>query len=408
MNPSINLTEKISSYLNELCVTIPNRHVGSPGNRQATDFFAQTIGTFGFTVEMPEFDCIEWEYGDVHLQVGNQLFLAHVSPYSLAFDSAAPLIPISTIEELEKTEIGDKIVLLCGEIAKEQLFPKNFTFYNPERHQNIYRLLEEKAPAAIITATGKNPEIAGGMYPFPMIEDGDFHIPSVYMKDVDGDRLKEYAGQEVTLRFESHRIPATGCNVIARKGKDSTQRIVCSAHIDAKKGTPGALDDASGIAILLALAELLEDYSGDNCVDIVAMNGEDYYSNPGEMQYFTTTNFEDINLAINIDGAGFRGVDTAYSFYECSDALRLALEDVFANYAGIKKGNQWYQGDHMLFVIKKRPAVAITSENFMELSTNITHTEKDTPDLVDCAKLAGIARSLRDVVAIFNQQDKKL
>ena len=50
---------------------------------------------------------------------------------------------------------------------------------------------------AIIAATGRDPGLAGGVYPFPLIEDGDFDIPSVYMKDVEGDRLADYAGQEV-------------------------------------------------------------------------------------------------------------------------------------------------------------------------------------------------------------------
>jgi hypothetical protein len=42
--------------------------------------------------------------------------------------------------------------------------------------------------------------------------------------------------------------------------------------------------------------------------------------------------------------------------------------------------------------------MAITSDRFMELSTNITHTAKDRPELVDLAKLASIALALRDLL----------
>lgn len=34
----------------------------------------------------------------------------------------------------------------------------------------------------------------GALYPFPLFEDGDFDIPSVYMTDVEGERLAAYAG----------------------------------------------------------------------------------------------------------------------------------------------------------------------------------------------------------------------
>ena len=61
--------------------------------------------------------------------------------------------------------------------------------------------------------------------------------------------------------------------------------IVFCAHIDAKKDTPGALDNATGIATLLALSKLLTEYSGSLCIEIVAFNGEDYYAASGQMQY---------------------------------------------------------------------------------------------------------------------------
>ena len=162
--------------------------------------------------------------------------------------------------------------------------PKSFTFYNPDEHKHIIRLLEEKKPQAIIAATSRNPEMAGAVYPFPLIEDGDFDIPSVYLTEELGVELANHAGEHISLDIRAQRTPAKGCNVITRKG-DGTNRVVCFAHIDSKQGTPGALDNASGVTILLLLGELLKDFEGSLGVELVALNGEDYYSNPGEMQY---------------------------------------------------------------------------------------------------------------------------
>ena len=181
------------------------------------------------------------------------------------------------MEELAAAQAPDSIFLLRGELTKEQLMPKNFPFYNPEHHQHIIQLLETKTPQAIITATSRDLEMVGRQYPFPMIEDGDFNIPSVYMKDEDGERLAQFAGSEVELSSSTTRIPSTGSNVTARQGEQQNQRVVLMAHIDSRMGTPGASDNASGVIVLLLLAELLEEYSGSLGIEIVAMNGEDWF-----------------------------------------------------------------------------------------------------------------------------------
>ena len=100
----------------------------------------------------------------------------------------------------------------------------------------------------------------------------------------EGRFLAAFAGQAVSLEIRAQRIPATGCNVIAHKGARQDGRIVVFAHIDARMGTPGAGDNASGTIVLLLLAELLADYIGEMGIELVAMNGEDYFSNPGEKQ----------------------------------------------------------------------------------------------------------------------------
>ncbi|HZK11258.1 MAG TPA: Zn-dependent exopeptidase M28, partial [Atribacterota bacterium] len=73
-------------------------------------------------------------------------------------------VTVSTILELKKCHCTGKILLMKGEICSEQLMPKNFVFYNPESHKKIYSILEERQPAAIITATARKPELVGALY----------------------------------------------------------------------------------------------------------------------------------------------------------------------------------------------------------------------------------------------------
>jgi aminopeptidase YwaD len=283
--------------------------------------------------------------------------------------------------------------------------PKDFPFYNPDEHKRIVHLLETKKPLAIVAATSRDPALAGGVYPFPLIEDGDFDIPSVYMTDREGDRLATHAGSRISLDIKAERIPSSGCNVIARKGADPNRRVVLFAHIDAKDNTPGAIDNAAGVVVLLLLAELLADYSGNLGLELVALNGEDYYSAPGEQQYvrLNAGRFAEITLGVNVDAAGYVQGDTAYSLYDCPVDIADLVRQSFAAQPDMVEGELWYQSDHGLFIQHHRPALAITSERFNELTTYITHTPKDSPEIVDMNKLVSIALALRDLLLSLNR-----
>ena len=64
----------------------------------------------------------------------------------------------------------------------------------------------------------------------------------------------------------------------------------------------------------------------------------------------------------------------------------------------LAEGEPWYQGDHMVFAMQGVPALAVTSEGFMEIETKFAHTPKDHPDLVDCEQLVQVATALYDLM----------
>jgi aminopeptidase YwaD len=387
-------------HLNTLCNTHPHRQVGSPGNHTATNYFTQVARKFGFSVEELPFDCLGWESGDHHLIAAGVNYDFQISDYSLGCEVKAPLSVVSTRVELEAVEARGKALLVIGELAAEQLMPKNFNFFNPEHHQKIVSLFEQKEPVAIIAATGHNPELAGAVYPFPLIEDGDFNIPAGYMKDVDGERLAKHAGEMVDLLMNARRFPNQAIQVLAHKGPETGRRLVFSAHIDSKAGTPGALDNATGAIVLLLLAELMADYDGNLPVELVPFNGEDNYSVAGQKLYLTRNDgrLGEVSLNVNLDGLGWRGSPTAYSFYECKDEITAEIRDVFGRYPELVEGPAWPQGDHMIFAMSGIPAVAITTQEFAALEGQIAHTEKDVPELVDPVKLVAASQALHDLV----------
>jgi len=395
--------EKAREYLNRLCNVKPNRRTGSPGNREATDFFANIVKEWDYDIDTTPFPSMDYESIKTSLMSKDQNYEVFNSQFSPGCDVTSEVVTVSTVEELEGCRCEGKILLLRGEICTEQLMPKNFVFYNPDHHKRIYALLEEKKPTAIITATEKNPELVGALYPFPLIEDGDFDIPSVYCTNEVGREIEEEAGGHFRLIIEARQIPSIASNVIARKNAAAYQKIVVTAHIDAYWCTPGALDNASGTIVLLLLAEILQDYKGTLGIEIAAFNGEDYYGASGEMDYLRRYDEEisKIAVAINIDDVGYKNGKDAYSLYECPEGITKKARGLFNKYPGIIEGEPWYQGDHMIFIQKGRPTIALTSEKTVELMATVTHTPKDTPDLVDCGKLVEIASALGGFIQSF-------
>ncbi|NPE28696.1 M28 family peptidase [Methanococcoides sp. SA1] len=402
-------SEKAKEHLNFLCDVKPTRSTGSAGNREATDFFARIVTPYSDVVESEPFRCMDFESGESFLMLMDRSFEIYASPFSLGCGVEAELEIVTTVEELEECNCRGKILLMKGKICDEPLMPKNFIFYNPEDHKKIYSLLEAKEPLAIVTATGSKPELVGAIYPYPLIEDGDFDIPCAYCTDDVGEKIAKGISGLFKLRIDSKRIPSTACNVIVRKNPEADKKIIICAHIDSRASTPGASDNASGTVVLLLLAQMLSNHQSNICIEIVALNGEDHYSVAGQMDYLQKyqKEFDKIILTINVDDVGYKEGKTAYSFYECSDKTKQNVCKTLSNYEGLMEGELWYSGDHMIFAQNLIETMAFTSECIPFLMKTITHTEKDKPEIIDYGKLVEVAFALKDIVISMDPIIKK-
>ncbi len=399
----INNNKFCEEWLKQLCLEIAQRPVGSPGNQLAVKLFHEQVEKSGWEVTSIPFNAFDWSQNGAELIIGGQDFSIFPSPYSRGVEIQTELVTAGTVSELENLDATEKLLLVTDELTAEQLMPKNFAFYNPEHHQKLIRLLEEKQPAAILAATSKNPDLAGGVYPFPLIEDGDFEIPSVYLTDQVGQELTRLAGEKAELISRARRIPSHGEQLIARKSGSAPEKIIISAHIDAKIGTPGAIDNATGVIVLLLLARELADYQGKYSIELVPFNGEDYYQASGQMIYLERyqTEFEKVMLNLNIDGAGFHHGGSSFSPINLPENLSSDLKNVLADFPDIELGAPWYQGDHSIFLQQGVPAVAVTSAWFLEHMSDqdITHTPKDHPKIVNCQKVVEISQVIDSFIS---------
>lgn len=373
------LLQQIKHHIYKLSVNIGERPTGSVANHRAENYIRQVFIQNKFQVDLQEFNCIDWEKSKTTLKVGDVEVQVEPSPYSLPCDVKASIEVIENIFQLEKADLAGKIAVLGGELTQEPLMPKNFRFYNPEHHQKIISLLEEKNPAAILTRSLNDKHLV------PVFEDGDFDIPSAVICR-NGEDLIVQSNLPIHLKINSRRKKATGANVIARKNQTGQNKFVITAHFDTKPGTPGALDNAVGVAVLLALSEMLKNTTlVDVGIELVAFNGEDYFSIPGQMAYLDKygSEFNRIKLAINCDGLGLNNSKTGISLMECSENYVEQIESIKQAFSNIEKLHPWYQGDHMLFTSAQVPTLAITSTGIFKLMDNVIHTKNDRPNLID-------------------------
>jgi len=350
------LVADIERHLAALVSGHPDRHPGRPGNTAANDYAEAVLET--------------------------------------------PLLPIDTLAALESADISGAVVLLHGDIAADQLFPKSFDFVEAPEHRRIYELLETGAPAAIIGATGHGGGMGGGLYPYPLIEDGDFDLPNAYTTDEIGRELVSLAGQVATLEIVSERVMLPARQLTASRGPAGAPRAIVMAHIDSKGGSPGAIDNATGVAALLGVARLLTEYDGPYRIELIPMNGEDYYASSGEHLFVAANEgrWEELLGTVNMDAIGAKGASTAASMYAVSERGSELIGRVVRRHDTVSLGEEWYESDHSIVAGHGRPTVALTSTSFRELSSTVTHTERDTLELADPALVAAAAEFVTDLV----------
>lgn len=109
-----------------------------------------------------------------------------------------------------------------------------------------------------------------------------FRLPLVVIGAADHTFLQQAlkTGQTITaaVEIETELLPdAVGYNVIAeyRGRPETSDRVVVDAHYDTQLDTPGAYDNASGVAGLFGVLDALQSMNLPINVDLVAVSGEE-------------------------------------------------------------------------------------------------------------------------------------
>ena len=388
------MIDSLVDSLRHLCVEIGSRPSGSAENQAAASYIHQAFASAGYAVEDQTYAVPAWQHEQTRLELNGQPVSACANAFSPACDVCAPLVPACTLAELETADLTGKIGLLYGDLTKSPLAPKAW-FLKSERDIRMVQLLEQKVPAALITVQAV---IAGDLV--GVIEDAEFNIPSVTVPADVGVALLR-ANSAVRLQIKSRMAQGQACNVVARKPGESPFRIVLCAHFDTKFNTPGACDNATGVAMLLALAQSLGQRKHHYCLEFIAFNNEEYLP-IGDDEYMRRNgpSLDDVVMAINMDGVGQLMGSTSIAIYTASAAFQAHAEELTRRYPGIVWVDPWPESNHSTYSWRGVPCLAFSTT----AGEPIHHTKADTMERVNLAKLDETLSLVSDIVASL--QDK--
>jgi aminopeptidase YwaD len=378
----------VMSHLRAL-VELGPRPIGSASNQAAANYIRDRFAEFGYRVEEQPYPCTAFDDAGASLTLAGQFAPVEANAFSVPCDVHGAVLPLGSIAELEAAKLGERILLFYGELAQQALSPKSW-FLKGERDDRIIQCLETGRPAALLA-----PPAASAEY-MQLTMDWELDLAAATIPLEVTLRLVQQPGLPVHLAIEGKRRSAQARNIVARTpGAIGGQRVVLCAHFDTMINTPGASDNASGVAALLALAESLGGEDLPYMLEFVAFNGEEYLP-IGDDEYVRRAgdSFDQIRFALNIDGVGPAYASTSITMLETAPAFQTEVESLTAEYPGVVWVEPWPESNHSTFAFRGVPALAFSSLGARRLA----HTMDDTLDVISPAKMDEVVRLAAEIV----------
>ncbi len=246
----------------ELVERFPHRYGGHADELAARDFVAERLRHFELTVGLEEFPCRHWHPGraSLHALPNGRAFIP-VPCVNLPMNGTATVeAEVVYVEEGTQAQyhslggrIRDRIVLVNSRCPAYSHRPRTC------RREKYLQAIAGSAAGFIYMRH------EGGLLPevYSLSSDGPAPVPGVSITREAGSVLLQYVrrGAAVRLDVENQITPGASWNIVADlPGPPGAPTILIGAHYDTLVGCPGAIDDASGVAVMLEAARVLGRY----------------------------------------------------------------------------------------------------------------------------------------------------
>ncbi len=253
-------------HVQQLAGVIGPRVAGTPAERQAAEYMAAQFRQYGYTVEFHTFQFPFFEVRQVNLQV--------VGAQPRAIQAEALLLTTST----PASGIEGEIVPV-GLGRPEDYEGKRVTGAIVLAERGVLTFREKMLNAATRGAIGiivYNTQ--PGVVPGTLLQRSD--IPAVTISQDEGKQLVDAAQRgsvRVRLLVDALHETRSTANVVATKRGTTrpNEIIVIGGHFDSVPGSPGANDNASGVATILEAARILAGVPTARTIQFVPFSGEE-------------------------------------------------------------------------------------------------------------------------------------
>ena len=327
-------SDEVYALLEELIAELGPRASASEEELRAAEFLKERYEGMGYQTEIQpfvftRFDFARWaktggENANVTVESHTEMKFSGL-PLTPSPNDAAAFGPLKTLDLSESDELpmagleGRVVHILFGDLRLDN------TQVMAELLDQVNRLAEAGAVAVVFSRKLGEPSAIWTL-------DVEPPIPALYITRGDGWLLGELGAldEEVTVSVNIDADTLVSRNVVAELKGTGDDVVVLGAHYDTvPEGSVGANDNASGTAVILALAEALSGQSLPFTVRFVSFGAEEV-GLVGSRHYVASlsdTELGRVKAMLNLDVVG-SGEFTAMAGHRklTGEAMKLAAE----------------------------------------------------------------------------------
>ena len=380
----------------ELLCDFGSRFAGTESERQARDFIRAKFGDYGLeNVRLATFDYLGWTRGEASLHIAEPLHKKLPSAISLVYSPNTPpgglraeVVSVGMGTKAEYAAKGDQI---AGKLVIANTDSPAYQRWVHRREKYGYALAGDAVGFLFVNHLPGMLPPTGSLRPGKLAE-----IPAVGLSYEDGFVIQRFlrggGTVELEMRLTNQTGPTQFSHVIGQApGQRDDEIVVVGAHYDGHDISQGAVDDASGTALVMELARVFAPLSGQlrRTIRFEAYTAEEI-GVFGSTLYVNGMNDVDlgsIGFMLNLDG-GALGSGRGLALQGLDE-----LQPLFAGFAREMgyplelSDRVGTASDHFPYFVRGVPVASMFAHRPPGLGRGFGHTMADTLDKVSEVEL---------------------
>ncbi|UCC64534.1 MAG: M28 family peptidase [Anaerolineae bacterium] len=386
---------EVFANVEQLC-DFGSRFAWTEGERQARDFIQHKFAAYGLkNVRLATFDYLGWARGEASLRIVNPLQKDLPSAQSLVYSPSTPtgglrarVVNVGLGTEAEFSAKGGEIEGKFVQVSTDS--PPDGRWVH--RREKYGRAVGNGAVGFLFVN-----HLPGLLAPTGSLRPGRVaEIPAVGLSLEDGFAirrlLRDRAPAELEMRLVNRTGPAQFSHVIGEvPGRRTDEVVVVGAHYDGHDISQGAVDDASGTALVMELARVFAPLAGQlrrtlrfetYAAEELAVLGSTTYVNA-----MADDELAAVDFMLNLDGG---------ALYSGRGLALQGLEELRPLLAGFVREMGYPMelsnrvgtaSDHFPYFLRGVPVASMFARRQPGLGRGFGHTSADTLDKVNEVEL---------------------